>query len=176
MANGLPHFKETRSCGQWCQFMSSPSYVWSPTGLSVRSTILFSIYINDITEVTLSPTSSLVLFADGILYHRPIQDPHQFEEVQPDITSLEEWSDDHLLQLNPQKCKSMILSKKRCPMTKSVPLYLCGSELEEVEIFKYLGVLVSKNLSWSEHISEICTKARQILGLLYRQLYNNADP
>ena len=61
-------------------------------------------------------------------------------------------------------------------MTKSVPLYLCGSELEEVEIFKYLDVLISKNLSWSEHISEICTKAQQILGLLYRQLYNNGDP
>ena len=142
---------------------------------SVLGPLLFSIYINDITEVTLSPTSSLVMYADDILYHRPILDSCELEGVQSDITNLEEWSDDHLLQLNPQKCKPMMLSKKRCPTTKSVSLYLCESELEEVEIFKYLGVLLSKNLSWSDHISELCTKARKILGLLYRQFYNNVD-
>ena len=143
---------------------------------SVLGPLLFSIYINDITEVSLSPTSSLVMYADDILYHRLIRDTREFEEVQSDVTKLEEWSDNHLLQLNPQKCKSMILSKKRCPTTRSVSLYLCGSELEEVEIFKYLGVLFSRNLSWSDHISELCTKARRILGLLYRQFYENVDP
>ena len=123
----------------------------------------------------MSPTSSLVMYADDILYHRPIQDTRELKEVQSDVTKLEEWSDDNLLQLNPQKCKSVILSKKRCPTTRSVSLYLCGSELEEVEIFKYLGVLLSRNFSWSDHISELCTKVRKILGLLYRQFYNNVD-
>ena len=124
---------------------------------SVLGLLLFSIYINNITEVTPSPTSSLVLYADDILYHRAIREPNQFDEVQSDISKLEEWSDDHLLQLNPQKCKSMLLSKKRCPTMKPTPLYLCGSELEEVEVFKYLGVLVRNNLSWTDHISELCT-------------------
>ena len=110
---------------------------------SVLGPLLFSIYINDISEVTLSPTSTLVMYADDILYHRLIQDTRELEEVQSDVTKLEEWSDDNLLQLNPQNCKSMILSKKRCPTTRSVSLYLCGSELEEVEIFKYLGVACS---------------------------------
>ena len=57
-------------------------------------------------------------------------------------------------------------------------IQLCISllELEEVELFKYLGVLVTNNLSWSDHISEFCSKARKILGLLYRQFYNNANP
>ena len=138
--------------------------------------LLFSIYINDITQLQLSPTSSLVLFADDILYYHPIQNSNQFEGVQSDIAGLEEWSDDHLLQLNPQKCKSMILSNKRCSTAESTPLYLCGSKLEEATIYKYLGVLVNKNLTWSDHISELCTKARKILGLLYRQFYNNANP
>ena len=71
----------------------------------------------------------------------------------------------------------MILSKKKkgCPTTRSVSLYLRGSELEEVEIFKYLGVLFSRNLSWSDHISELCTKAIRILGLMYRKFYDNVD-
>ena len=44
------------------------------------------------------------MYADDILYHRLIQNTREFEEVQSDVTKLEEWSDDNLLQLNPQKC------------------------------------------------------------------------
>ena len=59
---------DARSEGEFpknvCQFLSSSSHIWGPTGLHVGSTT-FSIYI-DITEVQLSPTSSLVLFADDI--------------------------------------------------------------------------------------------------------------
>ena len=68
------------------------------------------------------------------------------------------------------------MSKKRCPTTYSEPLHLCGSGLEEVKFFKYLGVLLINNLSWSDHISELCSKARKIIGLLYRQFYNDSNP
>ena len=34
-----------------------------------------------------------------------------------------------------------------------------SSPLEQVETFKYLGVLLSSDLSWSSHIDFICTKA-----------------
>ena len=115
---------------------------------SVLGPLLFSIYINSITEINLSPRSSLVLYADDILYHRAIRESNEFNEVQTDITKLEEWSDEQLLQLNPQKCKLMLLSKKRCPTAKHTPFLLCGSELEEVEVFKYLGILVKNILSW----------------------------
>ena len=31
-------------------------------------------------------------------------------------------------------------------------------------------------MSWSPHIESICSKARQILGLLYRRFYDSTDP
>ena len=40
---------------------------------------------------------------------------------------------------------------------------------------KYLGLLLSANLSFSEHIQLMCMKARKILGRLYRRFYNNSD-
>ena len=71
----------------------------------------------------------------------------------------------------------MIMSKKRKTRPNTgISLYLGGANLEEVECFKYLGVLVQNNLTWSNHISGICCKAKQILGMLYRQFYNNSSP
>ena len=32
------------------------------------------------------------------------------------------------------------------------------------------------NLSWSDHIAMVCSKARKLLGLLYRQFHNHATP
>lgn len=34
--------------------------------------------------------------------------------------------------------------------------------------YKYLGVIIKEDLTWSSHINEITTKARRMVGLLYR--------
>ena len=68
----------------------------------------------------------------------------------------------------------MIVSRRKIVSTPSSPLLLEGHSLERVEMFKYLGVLLSHDLSWGEHVQAICSKARKILGLLYRRFYNNA--
>ena len=67
----------------------------------------------------------------------------------------------------------MVISRKQCA-TYSFVLYLNGVPLERVEIFKYPGVLLRSNLGWSDHITMICSKARKLLVLLYRQFYNHA--
>ena len=51
---------------------------------------------------------------------------------------------------------------------------LNSSPLEQVETFKYLGIL-SSDLSWSSQIDFICTKARKLIGMLYRRFYGNVD-
>ena len=142
---------------------------------SVLGPLLFSIYINDITEVTLSPQSHSVLYADDALLYRAISQPEDFLAVQSDIKAIEDWSDKQLLQLNPKKCKFMIISRKWQAVVNNLTLYLGGTTLEEVETFKYLGILLSSNLSWSEHISGVCSRAKQVLGLLYRQFYRNSS-
>ena len=147
---------------------------------SVLGPLLFSIYINDITEVYITPQSYRVLYCDDVLLYRGMSEPKEdLSALQLDINKLASWSDEQLLKLNAKKCKYMIMSRRRKAKTGTeadVSLYLGGAELEEVECFKYLGVLVQNNLIWSNHISGICTKAKQILGMLYRQFYNNSSP
>ena len=58
--------------------------------------------------------------------------------LQSDIDSIETWSAEHLLQLNPVnpvKCKHMLISKRRHLTTGHFTLFLNGNELEEVDSY-----------------------------------------
>ena len=47
-------------------------------------------------------------------------------------------------------------------------LYLNTQPMEVVQSYKYVGVVVSSDLSWSSYIQLVCMKAKKILGLIYR--------
>ena len=69
---------------------------------SVLRPLLFSIYINGITEVGISPHSYRVLYADDVLLYRGISQPKEdLLTVQSDniIDELDKWSEQQLLQM-----------------------------------------------------------------------------
>ena len=58
-----------------------------------------------------------------------------------------------------------------CRGQKSSHMYsLCDTILKEVTHEKYLGVLISNDLSWTSHIQKVSTTANQKLGFLKRNL------
>ena len=61
----------------------------------------------------------------------------------------------------------------RVPKTQkvySLDLTHCidGKLIENVKSFKYLGVILTCDLKWNDHINAVCAKARKLLGFLYR--------
>ena len=62
----------------------------------------------------------------------------------------------------------MLISRKRTKAFQPPSLLLDGVILEQVSSYKYLGITITLDLSWSPHISHICNKARRLVGLLYR--------
>jgi len=82
------------------------------------------------------------------------------------------------MQFNSAKCKFMLVSRssRRNNTTPSQPSCLNGSPLESVPTFKYLGVLLSSDLTWSKHVQSIRSRARKLIGLLYRQYQSFHSP
>ena len=153
---------------------SQPAPVLSgvPQG-SVLGPLLFLIYINDL-DINIEDGAEITLYADDVLLFRIINSPEDFVALQEDIDKIGSWSRANFLTLNRTKCKYMIVSRKTNLSTPSSPLLLEGHPLDQVEMFQYLGVLLSHDLTWGEHVQSTCKKARKILGLLYRRFYNNA--
>ena len=120
---------------------SSPAQVLSgvPQG-SVLGPLLFLIYIDEVTTITLSQSSWCNLFADDLLLYKQLSNPQDLIAIQEDITSIKELSTNNYLTLNPAKCKYMIISRKRIPPTTALPLTLNSQPLSQVDTFKYLGV------------------------------------
>ena len=147
-----------------------------PSGVpqgSVLGPFLFTLYINDLADLQLSEGSKLVAYADDLLLYKPVESNADCNRMQEDVTTIDHWMSHNFLTLNATKCKHMVITRSRihqCPQ-----LFLAGQPLECVQSYKYLGVIITSNLSWSEHIQSICNKSRKLVGLLYRQFYQNAD-
>ena len=75
------------------------------------------------------------------------------------------------MKFNVSKCKVMNVTLKQKKIVS--PLYhLSGEHLEEVRKYKYLGVIIMHNLTWSEHCSAKVKTANKIMGLVRRTLRN----
>ena len=66
----------------------------------------------------------------------------------------------------------MLILRKKAPIAPAILLLLHNLMLNKVDTFKYLGVLLAEDLTWTPHIHAVCSKARQVLGLLYCRFYN----
>ena len=72
----------------------------------------------------------------------------------------------------------MVISRKLHSNNSHNPLtalMINGTELEQVDSYKYLGVWITSTLSWSKHVTEDCRKARRKVGILYRKCYQYAN-
>ena len=72
------------------------------------------------------------------------------------------------MAFHPQKCTTILITKKRKPIC--VDYHLHGHTLETVLGGKYLGVYISPDLSWRDHIDQTTAKAIRSVGFMRRIL------
>ena len=73
------------------------------------------------------------------------------------------------MSFNTDKCFILHISKKRKPTEYHYLLH--NQVLEVTKDSKYLGVTISNDLSWANHISNITAKANRTIGFLMRNIH-----
>ena len=94
--------------------------------------------------------STVRLFADDCLIYHPIRSRVDQDILQGDLDSLERWSHNWGMKFNPSKCTITSIARSKSPFTH---LYsLCGHVLPSLPETRYLGIMVTDDLSWSSHV------------------------
>ena len=129
------------------------------------SPLLYSLYTHDC--VAGHSANSIIKFADDTTVVGRITDGDE-SEYRREIDQLSKWCQHNNLALNTSKTKELIVDFGRGRMGTHSPVYINGSMVERVKSFKFLGVHISEDLSWSENTDAIIKKAHQRLYFLRR--------
>ena len=134
---------------------------------TILSRFLFSLYINDIS----SDTESEIRLCYECVCYREIKAEEDIVKLQRDIDRLGSWARKWGMRFQPVKCNMMQLTRKRIKKIHA-SYTLEGTDLENIESIKYLGVTITSDLRWNTHVRNVCTKANRTLGFLRRNLFS----
>ena len=98
--------------------------------------------INDITS---DIESEIRLFDDGCICYREIKDEEDSVKLQRDVDRSGCWARKWGMRFQPVKCNMMQLTRKWIKKIHA-SYTLKGTELENVESIKYLGVTITNDL------------------------------
>ncbi|KAK1802031.1 hypothetical protein P4O66_004365 [Electrophorus voltai] len=131
----------------------------------VLSTLLYSLYTYDC--VATSSSTIIVKFADNTVVMGLISDNDERAYLE-EIKHLENWCQENNLLLNVSTTKELIVDCSKKQERHYQPVRISGTTVERVDRFRYLGVHISQDLSWSCRTNSLAKKARQRLYHLRR--------
>ena len=129
--------------------------------------LLFLIYINDL------PFSLKMMYADDTSISYSSTSLGDIEQtLSSELNDLKLWMQGNKLSLNVLKTQAMVVGSQ--PKIKKITdkifhhpqVFIGGSQVENVDRAKYLGVIIDRNLNWEEHISNVRTKVSRAIGFL----------
>ena len=130
---------------------------------SILGPLLFLIYINDIVN---DIQTNIRLFADDTSLYIIVENPISSADfLNNDLNKIHDWSKLWLVDFNPNKTESLVISRKNNAPFHPV-LYMNDTPVREVESHKHLGLTFNSNGTWDTHIETIISKASKRIGLL----------
>ena len=137
------------------------SSVWNciragvPQG-SILGPLLFLLFINDIVN---GIDSNIRLFTDDTsLFIIVDKAPCAAACLNFDLDRITRWAATWLVTFNPSKTEALLLSRKLNTLHHT-PLYMKNVQIWEVKSHKHLGLYLSSDCSWHQHINYIKDKA-----------------
>ena len=135
---------------------------------SILGPLLFLLYINDIVK---DIQTNIRLFADDTSLFIIVYNPHRASELlNADLSKIEDWACKWLVNFNPEKTKSMVISRK---INKPHhPLIVFKKQpINQVDTHKHLGLIFASDGSWHNHIEYIMSKAWQRINVMRKLKY-----
>ncbi|KAK1795639.1 hypothetical protein P4O66_001136 [Electrophorus voltai] len=126
----------------------------------VLSPLLYSLYTYDCTAT--SSYTIIVKITDDTVVMGLISDNIERAYLE-EIKHLENWCQEINLLLNVSKTKELIMDCSKKQMWHYQLVRISGTMVERVNSFRYLGVHISQDLSWSCHTNSLAKKACQRL-------------
>lgn len=135
---------------------------------SILGPTLFLIYINDLVQ---NIGANIRLFADDTSLYVIVDDPiSSAVQLNIDLETIFNWGKSWLVDFNPNKNESLLVSRKRNNQPQP-SLKMGNIEVNEVNDHKHLGLIISSDCTWNQHINHISEKAWKRIGSLRRNKF-----
>ena len=133
---------------------------------SVLGPLLSVIYVNDLPNYIREARCHL--YTDDAAISVRANDPITMAiKLNDQLTSVNTWFLQNKLTLNVLKTKMMIFgTPHKLKGEANLPLHINNEIVENVNVFKYLGVFLDKNLNFEYHIERVYKKTCSKVGLL----------
>jgi hypothetical protein len=137
---------------------------------SVLGPVLFLIYISDIAENLIAST---LVYVDDTKLKQKVKTEEDVEMMQVELQKLYLWGKKNNMEFN--STKFQVIRYGRNTELKENTEYFTGDFEEIIERFcslRDLGVQMSEDANFTEHIDNICKKVRQRCGWISRTFYS----
>ncbi len=129
---------------------------------SVLGPLLFITYINDLPSCLKNAKS--ILFADDTtIYCESDNIKTLYKNMNMNLEILNDWLQANKLSLNIMKTKCMIFSNVKADKHVTSQALIGNTPIEQVNYFKFLGLIIDQNLTWGEHIKYVKSKLSSAL-------------
>ena len=88
-------------------------------------------------------------------------------DINSELEKVNTWLKLNKLSLNVQKTKLMVFHRKQ-KQVDEINVQINGTQIERVESFNFLGIMMDENLTWKSHIEMVAKKISKVTGILYR--------
>ena len=110
------------------------------------------------------------MYADDTTIYFNLEDfdSNNFEmEINAELQKVSLWLKKNKLSLNLDKTKLMIFHRQQ-KRVKELNIIINDTNIERVQSFNFLGITLSENMSWTNHVLSIKKKISKVVGILYR--------